>query len=224
MIIFLIIVVLLVFNFRRMYFSYDFKRVSYDFTLIFGKKGSGKTSFMTMCAQKYHKYGITVLCTEPDIDNTFYLDPQYLGKYWLPENTVLLIDELSVMFNSRDFKNTSKDVLKWFKYSRHNKIKVIAFTQVYDDSDKQIRNLADKLYVAKNMGAFATYRRINKVLTLKVNDSGTGEIIDSFEYTPILRKGSIMFCSLKKWRKHFDSFSRLPVPDLPANFLVDNYK
>ncbi len=224
MIWFFIILIFICLIIRRLYFSYDFKHITYDFTLIFGKKGSGKTSFMTMCAQKYHKHGITVLCTEPDIDNTFYLDPQYLGKYWLPENCVLLIDELSVMFNSRNFKNTPQEVLRYFKYSRHNKIKILAFTQVYDDSDKQIRNLADRLYVAKNMGSFATYRRINKVLALKVGDNGTGEIIDSYEYTPLLRKGSLMFCSLRKWRKHFDSFSRLPIPDLPANFLIDNYK
>lgn len=224
MIIFLIIVCVLVLYIRRLYFSYDFKHLTYDFTLIFGKKGSGKTSFMTMCAQKYKKYNIPVLCTEDHIDNTFYLDPKYLGEYWLPENCVLLVDELSVLFNSRAFKNTSQACLKWWKFSRHNKVKIIAFTQVYDDSDKQIRNLADHLYVAKNMGSFSMYRKIQKVLALRVNDQGTGEIIDSYEYTPILRKGSIMFCSLKKWRKHFDSFSRLPVPDLPQNFLIDNYK
>lgn len=193
----------------------------YDFTLIFGKKGSGKTSLMAKLAFKYSKKGVLVLCTEQNIKNTYYVDISNIGKYWLPENCVLLIDELSVCFNSRNFKNTSLDTLKWFKYSRHNKVKIFAFTQVFDDSDKQIRNLADRMFLAKNKGRFAIYRRIYKILDIKTDANGVGQIVDSFELGPLLRPGDTKFCSLSKYRKFFDSYSRLPVPDLPSNLMIE---
>lgn len=192
--------------------KYDMK---YDFTLIFGKKGSGKTSFLAKMALKYSKRGITVFCTEEHVENTCYIPLDFVGKFWLPENSLLLIDELSVAYNSRSFKTTSLDVLKYFKYSRHNRVKIIAFTQVFDDSDKQIRMLADKMYLAKNMGFFAVYRRIRKVIDIRTNADGVGQIVDSFEKCPILGKGNTLFCSLSRYRKYFDSYSRLDIPDLP---------
>lgn len=190
------------------------KSVSYDYTLIFGKKGSGKTSYMAKLAKKYSALGLLVFCTEEHVCNSFYLPPDYIGKFWFPENSVLLIDELSCLFNSRNFKNTPQSVLRWFKYSRHNKVKIFAFTQVFNDSDYQIRMLADNMYIAKNMGLFALYRRIRKVLDIRTDANGVGQIVDSFEKAPLLGRGNTLFCSLRKYRKYFDSYSRLDIPDL----------
>lgn len=186
----------------------------YDFTLIFGKKGSGKSSLMAKIAKKYSKQGITCLCTEANICNTYYIPFSDIGKYWLPENSILLIDELSCCANSRSFKSTPLSLLNWFKYSRHNKVKVFAFTQVFNDSDLQIRMLADNMFLAKNRGFFASYRRICKVLDIRTDANGVGQIVDSFERAPLFGRGNVHFCSLRKYRKYFDSFSRLPVPDL----------
>lgn len=188
--------------------------IVYDFTLIFGKKGSGKTSYMAKLALKYSSMGLTVFCTEEHVSNSYYLPSDYIGKYWLPEGSVLLIDELSCLYNSRNFKSTPQDVLRWFKYSRHNKVKIFAFTQVFNDSDYQIRMLADNMYLAKNLGIFALYRRIRKVLDIRTDVNGVGQIVDSFEKAPFLGKGNTLFCSLRKYRKYFDSYSRLDIPDL----------
>lgn len=206
-------------------------QMKYDFTLIFGKKGSGKTSMLAKIAYNFAKQNILVFSTEENIENTIYLPFDMIGKYWLPDNCVLLIDELSCQANSRSFKNTPIELLKWFKYQRHNRVKVYAFTQVYDDSDKQLRNLADNMYIAKNMGIFSVYRKIRRVLAIGTNKDGVGQIIDSYEYVGILHREAIMFCSLRKYRGLFNSYSRLDLPDLQLTeipekpyFIIDNSK
>ena len=54
----------------------------YTLTMVFGKKGCGKTTFLTKLAYQHKKKGWIVFSTE-DIANTYKIDYTDIGKYWL---------------------------------------------------------------------------------------------------------------------------------------------
>lgn len=192
-----------------------------DQILFFGKKGSGKTSFLSSIAYRCHKLGITCYSTEKDIAYTYYLPYDQIGEVWLEPHSVLLIDEIATLFNSRSFKSTKKSVIDYFRYSRHNQVKLIYFSQTYNDLDFQIRQLASSIYVTKKIGKhWSMYRRIDKVLELVTNDQGYGEIVDSYKYAPIIGSQNTLFLHLSKYYKYFDSYSRLDIPDVNNSSLV----
>lgn len=193
----------------------------YDFTLCFGKKGSGKTSNLAKLAYHAHKLGHTVYCTEENIAYTYHLPYDQIGHVWLEEDSLLLIDEIATLFNSRDFKTTPKAVRDYFRYTRHNRIKVVSYSQQFNDVDLQIRSMADDLLYVTRIGRnLSMYRKIEKTIEFVTNPDGQGIIAESYKKVGILHKGALSFCSLKRYRKYFDSYSRLAIPDIDNSRLV----
>lgn len=191
-----------------------------DSYLFCGKKGTGKTSMLAKLALKYSKKGWRCFCTEKDIQNTFYIPYEVIGKYWFPEDkpSLILIDEIACIWNSRDFKNTPKSVRDYFRYVRHNKALLVAFSQGYNDCDLQLRNQFSYIYLGEKYGPFTIYRQVVKDWALTKDFNGQGQICDSYNYVSKFKKGSRKFIYLPRYRKYFNSFSRLPIPDLPKEY------
>lgn len=92
----------------------------YKLHFFIGKKGSGKSTLLTKIALQSLKKGRTVFSTEP-IPGTYVLKPEDIGFYEFPPNSVILIDEVSLIWPNRDWKKLKSEVVEWFRLQRHRR-------------------------------------------------------------------------------------------------------
>lgn len=152
----------------------------YTFTIIFGKKGCGKSTMLQKLARYYDKRGYKVYCNVGDSFESF-VQPipvkqcaRLLGQYasnrssdswddddyrrfchdnkipYVQREAVILCDELNLIWDNRDFKNFDQNTAAYFRLQRHFKHKFIAFSQTYD-CDKKLRDLADELLICRRI-------------------------------------------------------------------------
>lgn len=199
----------------------------YQFYMHIGKKGSGKSTTLAALAQYYSKKHWRVFCTERGIHNTEYIPSDVIGCYWFPEKSVLLIDEIGLIWHSRSFSekgfNASfKKVREWFKYSRHNKVIIHAFSQSYD-IDKGLRDLSDVIYLHSVVfNLFGVQRTVARKIALnKIGSDGVSSgISEEYYFAPGFGKHSLLVRYLPKYRKLFNSFCKLDLPSLPPDLPV----
>ena len=103
--------------------------------------GSGKTLSMVREAKLLKDKGYKVY-------SNFFVSFQDQQLYhWkdiinVPPNSVILLDELSDLFNSRDWKNMPKQVFTYLINSRKRNIRIMGTAQEFDEIDKTIRTKA----------------------------------------------------------------------------------
>lgn len=178
---------------------------------IYGKKGAGKSTLMTKISIMAFRKGIKVYTTTP-IAGAEYFDYKQIGYRKFDENSILLIDEVSLIWDNRDWKNMDKHVVEFFRYLRKNRISCYLFSQSFD-IDKKLRDLTDSMYLTSNfMRVWSISRKINKRITVsrpKDNEDGTnknGVLVEDYSFAPIFMPGSIKFTFIPRWRMFFDSF------------------
>lgn len=210
----------------------------YPLILCFGKKGCGKSTYLTKLALQYIKKGYTVYSTEK-IAGTIFFNPKLIGQFNFPPESLVLIDEASTVFNNRDWKNFGLDKIAWFKLQRHNRVTIFMFSQVYNDIDLTLRNLVDELWLCKKyFRVFAVRRRIIKRITVgsagSTDQQGnqTSGIVEDYKFDSILY-GSFKFTFIPRYVGFFDSFtlpdkqdfSGKPIPftDEQKNLMSDRY-
>ena len=126
----------------------------------FGVPGSGKSMGLAWVARRalrkpnrpIYICGRYVASPHPVIYSNFELSGAYkldygtLGKCKY-ENCLILIDEIMMYSDSRDFKTFSSDLKFFFSQHRKFNIDIIWTSQSYDDSDKKIRNLTTNFFL-----------------------------------------------------------------------------
>lgn len=198
-------------------------RNPYKLIMVFGKKGSGKSTLLTKIAIKALHKGKIVYTTVP-VPGCRFFDVQNVGRYnFLPES-IVLIDEVGMIWDNRQFKNFSNDVRDWFKLQRHNRVTVYLFSQTFD-VDVKLRNLTDYMYFVTNFfHVFSVSRKIKRGIVI-VNPDGQSEarIADSLEFEPAILSlfgmKSIQFTWIPAWSKYFDSFELPFRQDMPFSQL-----
>ena len=135
------------------YYWYNKKRLfpGWGIHLFTGKFGQGKTSLMTIKAYKLAvKYPQLHILTNIQLSNfpehTKILQLQTADDILnAPENTLVLIDEIGTLFNSRDFstgKNSvPKPVFQHLCQCRKRHMQIFATVQRFNLLDKQIRDI-----------------------------------------------------------------------------------
>ena len=191
-------------------------RNPYKLIMVFGKKGSGKSTFMTKTAIQQLRKGRVVYSTV-DIPGTRLFDVDQIGRCNFPEQSIVLIDEVGMIWDNRQYKNFRTDVRDWFKLQRHNKVTVYLFSQTFD-VDVKLRNLTDAMYlITCHFSVFSVARKIKRGIVI-VNPDGQSEarIADSLEFvSPLLSlfgARSLIFTWIPNWTKYFDSFD---LPEKP---------
>lgn len=187
----------------------------YKLYMVVGKKGSGKTTMLVRLAYEHIRKGWTVYTTEP-LPGCFHIDYKDIGVYNIPAGSVLLVDEVGMVWDSRKYKDFPDYLRDWFKYQRHEGVKVYLFSQTFD-VDKKIRDLTDAMYLVSNkLRIFAYAKRIIKVPDLvKPTAEGPARLDDVLKFDSFLFFwcGSRMFTYIPRYAKLFDSHARLGLPD-----------
>lgn len=182
-------------------------KIDHILSIYFGVPGAGKTTFAAWLAKKDLKRNGKVWSNVP-ITGTYKLEPKTdIGTYMICDGRVI-IDEAGIEYNNRDFKEFSRKQLYFYKYHRHYELAVDVFSQGFDDMDKKIRTLAQRLYVVKkSLIPYFVYRvRIAKKVGI---NEVSKDIIDEYTFVPFSRR--YIFCP-PLW-KLFNTISRETFPD-----------
>lgn len=207
MILFYLILFLFVF-----YFIFDKCTKSYlnpyKLIMIFGKKGSGKTTTLTKIAITDIKKGKKVYSTVK-IPGTYYFNVNSIGTFTFEPYSTVLIDEVGMIWDNRDYANFKPCVRDFFKLQRQYKLKVYLFSQTFD-IDKKLRDLTDEMYLLENrFRVFSVQRRIIKYITINnasSNSNGTSSLVDEYKFDFILG-GGLKIVFIPRWVTFFESYN-----------------
>lgn len=191
----------------------------YKLIFVFGKKGSGKSTLLTKLAIQYSKKKWSVYTTENIPGTQNISDPRQIFCMNFPEKSCIFIDEVSLIWDNRDFKSMDKRVIEWFRYQRHHKCRVYFFSQTFD-IDKKLRDLADDMFlVNKFLRVFVVAKHIvRKPVVVHPGPDSPARIDDDMVVDgPLLTLfGGRIFAFIPHWAKFFDSH-RLPDPVFSDN-------
>jgi hypothetical protein len=190
--------------------------------LFIANKGAGKSTTVRKFAQKYIRRKIPVYANMEDIkiNGVHVYDTMDLGKYKV-ENAYIIVDEVSLFFDNRNYKQTSKEFIRWLRSVRHHKLRVDLFTQSYD-CDKKIRTMCDDIYIGvKYFRVLTVWRRLRKNVAIKERAMDReSQIVDELKFTPWWVPGSILITYIPKYIKYFDSYKDLQEYDGQLKYTI----
>lgn len=182
-------------------------RNPYKLIMVFGKKGAGKTTYLCKLVQQYLKKGRPCFSDVP-IPGAFLISGTDVGLVQFPENSVILLDEVGMLYDNRDFKNFKNSTRDYFKLQRHYKHTVYLFSQTWD-IDVKLRNLTDQMYLLVNYFGFLTIGKQirRKIVVVKPTENTESRIADELVISPLFLTpfGARIFCWIPKYAKLFDS-------------------
>lgn len=187
----------------------------YKLVFVFGKKGSGKSTLLQKLSYNYFRKGWTVYSTEVDPTDHFtedrinYIEPKNIYNYTFPEHTAIFIDEVSLIWDNRNFKNMDTKVVEWFRYQRHHKCRVYLFSQSFD-IDKKLRDLCDEMYIVGKVARVLVRakRIIRKPVVVHPSPEAPARIDEDLIVDgPLMTLfGGRLYAFIPHWAKVFDSF------------------
>lgn len=210
-------------------FRYD-RNKDYDtyVNLYFGLPGSGKSTFLTRDIVKSSAAGHQCYVANLDLiplPNVHKISKDDIGKYKFPSGSRIFFDEASLNgYDNRDFSKNFKgnNSLPYIKYIRHYRNRITFSNQGYEEFDKKLRNLTNKLWYVRGNKLFTYAVLISKTITI---DKETKQIIDGYTKPSIFQMlfstKVVRILSTRKYRKYYDSFCPAPglekIPDFPAH-------
>lgn len=203
----LLVVFPVVFNFAtRKYLN------PYKLYLVFGKKGSGKSTYLVKLARKYMKRGWIVYTNMEElfIPGVRHFDIRHLGDFVPEAHSLLLLDEVGMIWDNRDYKTFKPQVRDFFKLQRHYHVLVYMASQTFD-VDKKLRDLCDGMFLHSNFArVFTLGKRITRkvIITEAVGDAES-RISENLVICPFW---DWTLTYIPKYAKFFDSHA---IPDKP---------
>ena len=137
-----------------------------------------------------------------EIPGTYKLDVAALGVQNF-ENCLILMDEVMLDFDCRDFKNLPKHTIRFLATHRHYKCDIVICSQGFTDADKKFRTLTEKLLLVRKVGSFSCVALIDKD-----TDALNGNIDDVYTKAPPLSR---TWFYRPRYFQAFDSFDRVPL-------------
>ena len=183
---------------------------------IHGFPGAGKSTVLTMIAQRALQGKSTLglpktreVYTSFPCAGCYKLDFYQLGKQNF-HDCLIIIDEISLYADNRNFRSFSDALLYFFKLHRHANISLVWCSQNATDADKKIRGVTEKLYIIERYGCFTAIKPIDKWHSV-VN----GEPNEKYQ---LARLHKWKWCFRPHWYKYFNSFEIKPLPDFEPEF------
>lgn len=184
---------------------------------VFGKKGSGKSTFLVRMALEYMERGWSVYSTLA-IPGTIPFDVKQFGEVQFPWKSCVLVDEVGMIWDNRNFKSFKESQRDYFKLQRHYGNVLILASQTFD-VDKKIRDLADEMYlITKAFRVFSYGKRIlRRTVLVKSTAEAPAKIDEDLEFDSLLLfwAGSRKLTFIPKYAGLFDSFEAPSLPEVP---------
>ena len=185
----------------------------YKLYLVFGKKGSGKSTYLVKLARQHLKRGWIVYTNMDELcmPGVRHFNIQHLGDFVPEARSLLLLDEVGMIWDNRDYKVFKPCVRDFFKLQRHYHVKVYMTSQTFD-VDKKLRDLCDGMFLHTNfLRVFTLGKRIvRKVVLTQSTSEAESRISEDLVMLPFW---DWTFTYIPKWAKYFDSHS---IPDKPT--------
>lgn len=194
-------------------------------SLYFGLPGAGKTTIMAAHAKRAlsrkSPYKHVFCNVKLNMDGIIYIENSDIGRYQI-ENGLLLIDEATLEFDSRDYKNFSKRLVSFFLLHRHYNMDIELFTQQWDGVDRKIRVITDRCYYIYK-GIFtgkwlSRYYRVPYGIIIpdpKKGNEKLGEIVQGYAKPGLLGRLFGGWCLRPLYYRYFDSWDAPKLPELP---------
>lgn len=187
--------------------------------MIFGKKGSGKSTYLVKVAIRYIRKGFVVYTSMSDlrIHGLRYINPDELGDFVPEERSVLLLDEAGTLYDNREFKKFKNSTRDFYKYQRHYRCIVYLASQTWD-IDKKLRDLTDSMFLHVCLfNVFSIGKRIVRKVTLTESTSeAESRIADNLKFAAFWNWS---YTFIPKYAKYFDSYNIPPRPVLSYDTL-----
>lgn len=187
------------------------KHPKYDITFIAAEIGAGKSCYAAKIAQQHRRKGWRVY-TNDFVLGAGKINVEQLKTMCAPERSLIILDEASLDMNSRSFARTALVLIEYFKMSRHYKNKLILISQTFGDTDKQIRDLAARIYFIRPLFADTLPGIISMPVRVR-GKLGIGLDGQPCMQYKIGRVGVPYY--LPRYYRFFSSFSRTKRPEIP---------
>ncbi len=193
-------------------------------TGFFGLPGVGKSTMLAKVARKElkrikrGKSKYTQVLTNYSVKGCKRFDFHQLGKYDM-SGSLVLIDEITMDADNRDFKRFSNELRNFFILHRHYGIDVVYFTQNWNAVDKKIRDLTYDLYYLKKILWWTVGTRIFRCLDINTE---TKEIVQGYRFPNLWERVKSWIFPMFSinvsvfrpfWYKYFDSFDAPALPE-----------
>ena len=200
-------------------------------SLYFGLPGCGKTTLcckMAIDAVKGKKYKNVYCNVNMNVPGVIHIEKDDLGTYQL-ENGIILFDEATLSFDSRNYKDFAEKFLQFFLLHRHYNIDIVLFSQGWDSTDKRIRQITDRVYYVYK-GIFTRsfiskyYRIPYGIIIPDPKDGGEklGEIVQGYCKPTFLQRLFSHKVHRRKYYKYFDSWEAPKLIPLPADRMIES--
>lgn len=185
-------------------------------TCYFGVPGCGKTTILTKIAQKElkrikkGKSSYSHVLTNFECRGCECVNFDDLANFKITDSLILL-DEITLDADNREFKTFSKSHKRFFTLHRHLRNDIVVFCQDFSRMDKTIRNnVFDLWYVTKPVlpffRGFSVARRIFR--NISINEF-TSELTLGYRFATFLERifsPTFQFTWRKPYYKYFDSY------------------
>lgn len=185
----------------------------YTLNLLFGQKGSGKTTLCAKLILHYQAKGYTCYTDIEGINipGVRIFNIRDLAKYKPVENSAIFLDEIGLTQNNRDFKSFDAGLREFYAKQRHFRCVVWANSQSVD-CDKFIRLRCNNLFYCQKIFGFLSLAR-PIVQVMQPNDMSSpntdSPLIQYYKWGKI---PGWKFTLIPRYCHLFNSFA---VPDLP---------
>lgn len=184
----------------------------YKLYLVFGKKGSGKSTYLVKLARKHLKKGWIVYTNMEELfmPGVRHFEIKHLGDFVPEAHSLLILDEVGMIWDNRDYKTFKPQVRDFFKLQRHYHVKVYMASQTFD-VDKKLRDLCDGMYLHSNfVRVFTLGKRITRrVVITESTSEAESRISEDLKICPFW-EWTLTY--IPRWAKFFDSHA---IPDKP---------
>lgn len=191
---------------------------------LFGLPGAGKSLVLSYLAYRacigkslnFHGFHVSThkyarVYTNFPCDGAYKLDFETLGRCNY-NNCLMLCDEIQLFADSRNFQSFGDNLKYFFSMHRHDKIDFIYASQSYDNVDKRIRSLTDRLYYI-DPWLFNTIR-VREILSFF--EVSRGSISEGYEYARGFNTKYFYAPRLYKYNDTYAKIKEVPLREAPA--------
>ena len=188
---------------------------------LFGPPGCGKSSVLTLIAQKELKRIANKKSKYKYVYTNFpcagcgKIEFGRLGDFYY-HDALILLDELTLSADSRDYKTFPRKAKEFITLHRHFGIDIIFAVQDYSRAEKTIRECCVNLYyITSFLGLFSVSRPIYR--TIAINEY-VGDLIMGYRFPTLseLLGGGLKFYPIFRARRYYDSYDKFGFDKLPS--------